>query len=340
MFKLATQANLRVGQYTPQPVQSGKYWMVLKLEKVFGPETLTGKERERAIQQIRANRLPALMPITRKRYPVTTTTQMAKLIEDANLAPDTEIIKVGATPVTRKDLLAYLFEAFGKSALDQLVERRIVSQEAAKAGVTVSDGEVDGRVATVKKQTGEASFVTALNLEGITEDAWRERVRYTYLAEKLVNKRAPVKPEELERFTVRYIRVATKPEAEEVIRLAQSGTKFEQLVQQKSLDKAGDGFLKPRLFTRSENPEGFKVIEKARLQAGQVLGQPVDVGGAFLVLRLEGRFGPELMSVKEREDAVRRINALRMAQFLDTWHSEAKVDYPIPMKTLIADARR
>jgi parvulin-like peptidyl-prolyl isomerase len=155
-----------------------------------------------------------------------------------------------------------------------------------------------------------------------------------------VNQRAPVKPEELERYTIRYIRVASKAEAEEIIRQAQAGTKFEQLVQQKSLDKAGDGFLRPKLFTRTENPEAYKLIEKGRLQAGQVYGQPVDAGNSFLVLKLEGRFGPELLSAKEREDAIRRINALRMTQVLDSWHNEVKVDYPIPLKTLIADARR
>ena len=340
MYRLASQANLRVGQVTPQPLQSGKYWMVLKLEKVFGAETLTGKTREAAIQMVRASRAPGLMPTSRKRYPVTTTTQMSELIAKADLAPDTELVKVGATPITRKELLAYLFEAAGKGALDQLIERKIVAQQAAKSGVTVSDAEVDGRVATVKKQTGEASFQSALVTEGITEDAWKERVRFTYLAEKLVNQRMPVKPDELERYTVKYVRVASKPEAEEVIKLALSGAKFEQLQQQKSLDKAGDGFLRPKIFMRSENPEAYKVIEKARLQAGQVLPQPVEAGSFFLVLKLEGRFGADLMSAKERDDAIRRINALRMTQVLDQWHSEAKVDYPIPLKTLIADARR
>jgi foldase protein PrsA len=340
MFRLAEQANVRVGQFTPQPIQSGKYWMVVKLEKRLGPETLTGKLREQAVAKIRANRMSALMPASRRRYRVTNVTPVSKLIEDLKLADDTAVTTVGEDPITRKELLAYLYEVYGKAALDQLIERRIVSQEAAKYHVTLSDAEVKARVDTVKKQTGDASFQKALVAEGITEDAWRERVRYTYLAEKLVNVRAPVRPEELERLTVRYVRVAGKPEAEEVIRLAQSGAKFEQLVAQKSLDRGGDGFLKPKLFMRSENPEVFKALDKAKLQTGQVLQQPLEIGGAFVVLKLEGRFGPDLMSAKEKEDAIRRINAYRLTQFLDTWHNEAKIEYPKPLKELIAEARR
>jgi foldase protein PrsA len=340
MFRLAQSANLRVGQFTPQPIQSGKYWMVLKLEKRLGAETLTGKLREQAIAKVRASRAGGLMPASRKRYRITSVTPVAKLIEDLKLPGDTVVSKIGDAPITRKELLAYLFDAFGKTALDQLIERRIVSQQAARFKVSLSDAEVKARVDAVKKQTGEATFQNALGAEGITEDAWQERVRYTYLAEKLVNARAPVRPEELERLTVRYVRVAGKPDAEEVIRLAQSGAKFEQIVTQKSLDRTGDGFLKPKLFMRSENPEAFTAIDKAKLQTGQVLAQPLEVAGSFFVLKLEGRFGPELMSAKEKEDAIRRINAYRMSQLLDTWRSEVKVEYPTPLKTLIAEARR
>lgn len=340
MFRLAELANVRVGQVTPQPIQSGKYWMVLKLERRLGPETLTGKLREQAIAKIRANRLPGLMPSSRKRYRVASVTPVSKLIEDAKLADDTVVTSVGEDPITRKELLAYLFEAYGKTALEQLIERRVVTQQAARYNVSLTDAEVKTRVDAVRKQTGEATFQNALGAEGITEEAWQERVRYTYLAEKLVNARSPVRPEELERLTVRYVRVAGKPDAEEVIRLAQSGAKFEQLVAQKSLDRGGDGFLKPKMFMRSENPDAYKAIDKAKLQTGQVLPQPMEVGGTFLVLKLEGRFGPDLMSAKEKEDAIRRINAYRMSQLLDTWRMEVKVEYPTPLKDLIAEARR
>lgn len=340
MFRLALAANLRVGQFTPQPIQSGKYWMVLKLEKRLGPETLTGKLREQAIAKIRAGRVSGLMPASRKRYRIAPVTPIAKLIEDLKLPEDTAVTNVGEDPITRKELLAFLFEGFGKTALDQLIERRVVAQQAAHYNVTLSDAEVKSRVDAVKKQTGEATFQTALGAEGITEDAWRERVRYTYLAEKLVNARAPVRPEELERLTVRYVRVAGKPEAEEVIRLAQSGAKFEQLVTQRSIDKGGDGFLRPKLFMRSENPEAYKVIDKAKLQMGQVLPQPMEVGGTYYVLKLEGRFGPDLMSAKEKEDAIRRINAYRMSQLLDTWRSEVMVVLPTPIRDIIAEYRR
>ncbi|MGV3719852.1 MAG: SurA N-terminal domain-containing protein [Actinomycetota bacterium] len=338
MYRLAAQANLRPGQVTPQPLQSGEFWMVLKLEKVYGPETLSASARKDAVRRIVLSRASALFPTTRKRYRIVNTTTVATLLSDPKLPADTEVVKVGDATVTRGELVALLMQSYGKTALDQLVERRYIEHLAAQQKVSVSDAEVDARVATVKKQA-EAAFKTGLDAEGISEAAWKERVRYTYLAEKVVNARAPVKPQDLERLTARYIRVATKLEADQVLQQAQSGAKFEQLVTQKSLDKSGDGFVKPKMFMRSESPEAFDAIQKARLQPGQVLPQPLAVGRFFVVLKLEARFGPELMSVKEREDAIRRINATRMNPLLDSWRGEVKVEYPLPLKNLIAAAQ-
>jgi parvulin-like peptidyl-prolyl isomerase len=312
--------------------------MVLKLEKVYGPETLSPAARKAAERRIVLSRASALFPTTRKRYRIVNTTTVASLLADPKLPADTEVVKVGDAVVSRGELVALLMQSFGKTALDQLVERRYIEHLAAQQKVTVSDAEVDARVNTVKKQA-EGAFKTGLDAEGISEAAWKERVRYTYLAEKVVNSRAPVKPQDLERLTARYIRVATKAEADQVLQLARSGARFDQLVTQKSLDKSGDGFVKPKLFMRTESPEAFGAIEKARLQPGQVLPQPLAVGSFFVVLKLEARFGPELMSAKERDDAIRRINAVRMNPLLDSWRGEVKVEYPLPIKNLIAEAQ-
>jgi len=338
MYRLATEANLRPGTVTQQPVQSGEFWLVLKLVKVFPAESFSPTERKNAVRRIVLSRASALFPTLRKRYRIVNTTTVASLLADPKLAPATEVVKVGDASVTRRDLIALLMETFGKTALDQLTERRFIEQLAKRYNVTVSDAEVDGRVNLVKKQA-EGAFKLGLTAEGISEAAWKERVRYTYLAEKVVNARAPVMPAELERLTARYIRVATKAEADQVLQAAQGNTKFEALAAQRSLDKTGDGFVKPKMFMRHESPEAFDAIQKARLQPGKVLPQPLTVGAFFVVLKLEARFGPELMSAKERDDAIRRINAARMNPLLDSWRSEVKVEYPLPFKNVIAAAQ-
>jgi len=344
-FKIADDAiraeGIRVGQITRKPIPSKNFWLVLKLEGYYPADTLTGPKRAEAVAKIRGYRLPALVPATRKRYKVETPVSP---LEAGDKPADTVIARVSfpgnpaaTAQITRKDLFAFAMESYGRSALEQLVERTIIAQHAARQEVSVSDAEVDARIAAVKKGTDPKAFDAALVLEGITEDAWRERVRYTYLAEKVVNARAPLTPDDFVRLTARYIRLGSMEDAQRVLRLAQGTDPFDQLSRQHSLDRNSDGYLKPKAFLRAEQPEMFRTLRP--LTPGQVLPRVVELGGAFFVFKLEARLGPETLTGKEREDAVRRINALRMGPLLDSWRREITVQYPVPMKDLVAAAR-
>lgn len=347
-FKIAEDAirdqGLTVGQITRKPVQSKEFFLVIMLEGYFPADSLKGPERERTIQRIRAARMPALIPTSRKRYKIEYPVSAAQLISDSKMAPATVVARV--TPpgagakgeaITRKELESYLVETFGRLALDQLVERAMTTQLAAKVKATVSEAEVSERVNAVKKGAGEKAFQDALAVEGITEEAWRERVRFTTLAEKTVNTRAPLSQNDYIRLTARYIRLATKEEAQSILQQAQGMIPFENLARMRSLDRSGDGFVKPRLFLKAEQPEIYKALDG--VPVGQVSPRVLELNGSYYVLKLEGRFGPETLTAKERADATRRINALRMGPLLDTWRKEIKVEYPIPMKAVVAAAR-
>lgn len=347
-FKIADEAirdqGLSVGQITRKPVPSKEFFLVIKLEGYLGPETLKGAERERVMQRIRAARLPALVPTSRKRYKIEQPVALAQLISDPKLPGDTVVARVtgpgaDAKPdtITRKQLDGFLVESFGRTALEQLVDRAMTTQLAAKVKATVSEAEVTDRINAVKKSAGEKAFQDALAAEGITEDAWRERVRFTTLAEKTVNTRAPLTQNDFVRLTARYIRVGSKEEAQAVLQQAQGTQAFDQLAKMRSLDRNSDGFVKPRLFLRQEQPEIFKALEG--VTAGQVSPRALEVAGSYYILKLEGRFGPDTLTAKERDDAMRRINALRMGPLLDTWRKEIKVEYPVPMKAVVAAAR-
>jgi parvulin-like peptidyl-prolyl isomerase len=344
-FKIADDAiraeGIRVGQVTKKPIPSKQFWLVLKLEGYYPADTLTGPKRAEAIRKVRAYRLPALIPTTRKRYKVENAVPAADLPNLADKPADTLVARVSfsgapaaSEEIRKGDLFRYALETYGRVALEQLVERSIITQQAARQNVTVSDSEVDARIAAVKKGTDTKAFDAALVLEGITEEAWRERVRYTYLAEKVVNARAPLTPDDFVRLTARYIRLGTKEDADRVLRLAQGTAPFDQLVKQHSLDRNSDGYLKPRAFLRAEQPELFRTLRP--LTPGQVLGRPVELGGAYFIFKLEARLGPETLMGKEREDAVRRINALRMGPLLDSWRREIAIAYPVPMREVVA----
>jgi hypothetical protein len=338
-FKLALESGIGPGQVSPQPLEAGGFWLVLRLEKRLGPETLKPREREEIVNRLKAVRMTALRDAARARYKIEYPVATAVLTSDPSLADDTVVAKIGTQDIKRKALNAYLLEYFGKMGLEQLVQRSVIRQEAARLRVAVSDTELADRVTEVRKTTGETAYKASLEREGISEDAWRERVRYAYLSEKILNARSPVKPSDLERLTVRYIRAASREDALTALQATQGGSAFDQALARYSLDKGGEGFIVPKIFLRVDRPEVFKAIADARLSPGQVLPQPLELAGSFAVLKLEARFGPETLSAKQREEAVRRINAGRLDGMLDTIRQAHKIEYTVPMKTLIADAK-
>jgi foldase protein PrsA len=337
-FKITDEAGLRVGQVTPKPIDSSGFWLILKLEARLAPETLTGAQRDAAVKRIQVYRMGRLLPTLRTQYKPEKKVTGLPLFEDQKYNDETVALQAGKESITRKALYAYLLENFGKAALEQLVERSIVSQEAARLGVSVTDAQLTARLTEMQKVTKPSILQVALTAEGITEEAWRERVRYSYLAEKVAGAKSPVMDPDLVRLAVRYIRVAKQEDALAVIQAAQSGMDWDQL-RQRSLDRAGDGYLQPKAMLQIDNPMVFKMLTDARLSPGQPLPRPIQTGDTWVVLRLEARLEPETMKPAERAEAVRRINASRMDEVLNAARKGYKVEYLVPVKTLLAEAR-
>ncbi len=327
--------DLRPGQVSRDPIPSGEFWLVVKLEGRYGPETLSAKEREQAVQRINAYRMAFLLPTLRKRYPPSVKTPGDQLFAGAESDAEAVMAQVGGQSITRKDLTSYLATYFGKTALEQLLERSILTQEARKQNVAVSDAELAARVADFQKN--KDALARVLQADGITEEAWKERLRYQMLAEKVVAARSPVKPEDLTRMTVRYLRLGAKKDADAVIQALRQGATVEQ-IQARLGGRVRDGFIQPRAFLRVDNPTIYKMIEDAKLRDGGVLPNAVELAGGWVAMRLEARFGPETLSAKEREDAVRRTNATRAGQVLDAVRRTYKVEYVLPLKSLVAEA--
>lgn len=78
--------------------------------------------------------------------------------------------------------------------LDELVNRELLTQEAAKRKIEVTDAEVDKELETVKSgYTDEAAFTSALEAQGYTLESAREQIKWYLLSEKLLANEVPAK---------------------------------------------------------------------------------------------------------------------------------------------------
>lgn len=156
-----------------------------------------------------------------------------------------------------------------RGVLDDLVAYRLLKQEVKQRSLTVTDADVDARIAAFKQQMGsEANFKAALQAQQITEAKLREDARMDLLVAKLleqeVNQKVLVKPTDIAGFyeknpdrfqqgeTMRashilvlvpaeatvQARAAARGRAEAALKAAKAGQDFAKLARQYSQDSS------------------------------------------------------------------------------------------------------
>lgn len=150
--------------------------------------------------------------------------------------------------------------------LDQLIEQRIILQEARRRAALGTDAQVDEALAEIQANfPSESEFQFALDQRGLTLNDLRDRLRTNITVQNLQGKvsKATVSEEEIQKFyqgnrkdfdqpeqvRVRHILVETEAEARFVLARLNRGEKFEDLAKQLSKDpgsreQSGDlGFI-------------------------------------------------------------------------------------------------
>lgn len=189
--------------------------------------------------------------------------------------PNDSVAKVGSTPITKSTFNALMAVAFAKykaqgqpepkvgtpqytqlrdQAVSFLVQEDELQQEGKKLGVTVSQKDVDARLAQIKKSYGEKKFAAALKGAHITLPEYEQySLEPTLLGEKLQNKvtsnvkitKSAAKKyydENKSAFTtpetreVRHILVSSKPLAQQIETKLKNGQDFAKLAKQYSKD--------------------------------------------------------------------------------------------------------
>ena len=159
--------------------------------------------------------------------------------------------------------------------LDQVIERKILVQEARRLGIQVSPEELNQAISEIKMDYPGEGFGEKLDLKGITLEDWKVRLEEKLLAEKIIRRsfHSQEKIDEKEAFQyyenhrssfqigqkarARQIVVTDGEEAIQILKRLRKGESFEKLVTEKSLgpEKAQGGDL--GYFSQGEKPSEF-----------------------------------------------------------------------------------
>jgi len=191
--------------------------------------------------------------------------------------------------------------------LDQVIERKILVQEARRLGIKVSPEELNQAILDIEKDYPGEGFGEKLGLKGITLEEWKVRLEEKLLAEKVIRStfHSNEKIDEKEalhyyedhrssfqidqKVRARQIVVADGEEAIQILKRLKKGEKFEKMAMEKSLgpEKVQGGDL--GYFSPGEKPTEFNHVFNMEVGAiSEVIKSPY----GYHIFKLEEKIEP------------------------------------------------
>lgn len=108
---------------------------------------------------------------------------------------------VNGSPISNIELQMRLNQNFRAKTLDQLVNEKILLNEAAKNNIGVSQSDVDQKITEIEKSFGGAAALDAmLSQQGLNRESIKPQVKIQLIKEKLYSKDATVSAEEVAQY--------------------------------------------------------------------------------------------------------------------------------------------
>jgi foldase protein PrsA len=261
--------------------------------------------------------------------------------QGTRVGDDTVLADVNGQKITYKQLLDQLLDEHAAPTLDALINRLVVKQAADQAQVTVTDADVDRRLAEVKRllssadpSRAERNYRDWLQTSGLSERQHREQIRYTLLQEGAAMKASPVTDADLERLSVRVIACNSKQKAMELLNRLRLRSDFAELARIESDDPTArqtGGLLEP--FTRLQAPTMW--MHASKLTPGQYTHEPVQAANGFVIIKLEARMPASTLKPPERQQLTAMVRAYRVNRWFENAKKAAKISYPTPLKQIV-----
>lgn len=210
-------------------------------------------------------------------------------------------------------------ENLKQAYLDQVIERKLLVQEARRLGIKVSPEELNQVISEIKKDYPGEGFGEKLGLKGITLEEWRVRLEEKLLAEKVMRgaTHSQEKIDEKEAFQyyeehrssfqlgrrvrARQIVLADGEEAIQILKRLKKGESFEKLAKEKSLgpEKIQGGDL--GYFSQGEKPAEFdRVFDMEAGTISEVIKSPY----GYHIFKLEEKIEPRQISFEEAKSGI------------------------------------
>ena len=206
-----------------------------------------------------------------------------------------------------------------KAYLDQVIERKILVQEARRLGIKVSQEELNQAISEIKKDYPGEGFGEKLGLKGMTLEEWKVRLEEKLLAEKMIRRTLHYSGEVSEKEALQYyethrssfelkqkvrarqIVVTDGEEAIQILKRLKKGENFEKVAAEKSLgpEKIHGGNL--GYFSQGERPIEFEHVFSMEVGAiSEVIKSPY----GYHIFKVEEKIEPRQVPFEEAKSGI------------------------------------
>ncbi len=210
------------------------------------------------------------------------------------------------------------------AVLNDLIQKALIAQEAARQGLTITEQQVDDELAFAQERSGGADKYAAwLAANRLTDEDARDMVRNELLGAALRDRVLATTPREAEHVRAFHILLATEAEAQQVMARLDAGAKMGPLAQANSIDestRADDGDL--GWFARGTGAILWPEVEAAAfaLQPGETSGIVQSPVG-FHIIRVTER---QVRPLSDTDLAT--VQQAALAKWLTQLQSQAKIE--------------
>lgn len=108
---------------------------------------------------------------------------------------------VNGSPITNLELQMHLNKQFRPQTLNQLINEKIILDEAAKNNALVSESDINKKIAEIETNVGGTQALDSLLAQqGQTKDSIRQQIKLQLTIERLYLKDATVSAQEVDKF--------------------------------------------------------------------------------------------------------------------------------------------
>jgi peptidyl-prolyl cis-trans isomerase C len=227
-----------------------------------------------------------------------------------------------------------------QACLNQVIQRKILVQEARRLGIKVSQEELDQAIFEIKMDYPGEGFGEKLNLNGLTLEEWKVRLEEELLAEKMIRStlhyRGEIDEKEIlqyyeshrssfqlpQKVRARQIFVTDGEEAIQILKRLKRGERFGKVAAEKSLgpEKVNGGDL--GYFSRGERPIEFDRVFEMRVGTiSEVIKSPY----GYHIFQLEERMAARQIPFEEaRSGIIQKLRQKKGEEEFQKWFKGLK----------------